>query len=217
MLGCRSEASVRASRRKRSVNPSSLTKNGCRTLSATSRSSSVSTARYTSAMPPRPINCSQRYLPSVAPTRSRLILVSSPARLARQDHSHQACRRPAGLSLFGTYYRTALPIRSIGNSRKLCLRILQKPPPGAGGARHVLAVSKAVSALLETTVFRRPFHFRGIHQNCRALRPWSLAEQRFQPLPHTAKECAVAIGFQVLQRAPVTDRVQVALALHIKQ
>ena len=55
MLGWLSPAAAEASRRKRSTNAWSAANRSASTFTATSRSSTVSYARYTVAMPPLPI------------------------------------------------------------------------------------------------------------------------------------------------------------------
>src|SRR5262245_41955391 len=68
ICGWRSAASVLASCRKFCTKRRSASSGGCRILSATSRSSVVSTALNTVAKPPAPSSSTIRYLPSCPPS-----------------------------------------------------------------------------------------------------------------------------------------------------
>jgi hypothetical protein len=74
MAGWLTRARVRASRRKRSTISGSRARSGRTALTATSRSSASSTARYTAPMPPWPIFSTIRYvLPTTLPINLTLL------------------------------------------------------------------------------------------------------------------------------------------------
>src|SRR6185437_3257010 len=111
MCGSSTDAATLDSRMNRCLNPSSAASAGARIFSATTRPSSPSRARYTAAMPPRPICSSIRYFPTLEPTgkppkspgESWLVTTRPPSHFAIQPkHGHRnasRCRdRPRNLA-----------------------------------------------------------------------------------------------------------------------
>src|SRR5579864_4012358 len=97
MLGWLSDASVRASRRKRASRSGSRANSRGKVLMATSRPSLLSCARYTSPMPPEPNGDTIRYGPNSRPSRdwaaASVTVVSSSAGLSRKLPACSACKR----------------------------------------------------------------------------------------------------------------------------
>src|SRR5580658_6144475 len=97
MFGWFSEASTLASRSKRASLSGSCARAAGRILIATSRSSLVSRARYTSPIPPAPIGARISYGPSLAPTDSGICVIQ--LSLANQEAYRECITRYTDIGL----------------------------------------------------------------------------------------------------------------------